>query len=329
MRPVFYKVRHKDSDVCKNSSSGGAFTVLSDKWLDMHEKSTVYGAVMQEDLKVEHMRADNKSLRDMMRGSKYIMSDMSGIYKQIEEDIKTEHYVLFSGTPCQVFALKSYCEKKRLNHKKYLFTIEVICHGTAKQSFFEDYISYMERKYKSKAVNCKFRAKSKPGKKQDMEIKFINGKTYNAPTTGMDLFYMMYLREYVMNEQCYRCNFAKPERYADISIADFWSKIHQRGNLEDYSLVILNTEKGQVLWDSCKIDVLWDQVSIDDVILTNFFRPTSKPKDYEEFWKVYRQEGFSGIIKYMGCTKLKFRMRYMAVWIADKTNIITLLRRYR
>ena len=67
---TFYKFRHKDSNIERHSSSGGAFTMLSDEILNVG--GIVYGCVLDAKLNAVHMRATCKSERDQMRGSKYI-----------------------------------------------------------------------------------------------------------------------------------------------------------------------------------------------------------------------------------------------------------------
>jgi coenzyme F420-reducing hydrogenase beta subunit len=68
LRMNVYAVRHQDPEVVANSQSGGAFTVLSSSVLS--EGGTVYGAVLNKDFTVSHVRACNEAERDKMRGSK-------------------------------------------------------------------------------------------------------------------------------------------------------------------------------------------------------------------------------------------------------------------
>lgn len=73
-----------------------------------------------------------------------------------------------------------------------------------------------------------------------MSIKFKNGKAYHAASTNLDWFYSIYLKNLILRPSCYKCKFAKQDRIADISIADYWEK----DETEDYSLIICNTDKG-------------------------------------------------------------------------------------
>jgi len=145
METRYYTADHTDNDVIKKSSSGGAFTAITDGWFDTHRgNAVVYGAAWAENLQVKHIRATGKAGRDLMRGSKYIKSSMAGVYSQVAEDISAGRAVLFSGTPCQISAEKNYLEKRNLPLAG-LLTVEVLCRGTGDTGYFSDYIKELEK----------------------------------------------------------------------------------------------------------------------------------------------------------------------------------------
>ena len=63
--------------------------------------------------------------------------------------------ILFSGTPCQVHAFKTYIKKYEPLEEKIL-TIDIICHGAPKVEFWNAYKDWLENKYKSKIVAYSF-----------------------------------------------------------------------------------------------------------------------------------------------------------------------------
>ena len=82
------------------SRSGGAFIAFSD--IVLQQEGTVYGAVMQEDFSVCHIRAVNQTQRDEMKKAKYVQSNIEGIYLQVGQDLKKikqlcfpEHHVKY------------------------------------------------------------------------------------------------------------------------------------------------------------------------------------------------------------------------------------------
>ena len=232
---TFYKFKHKDINIEKHSSSGGAFTMLSDEILDAG--GIVYGCVLDAKLNAVHIRATCKSQRDQMRGSKYIQSDLSSVFVQLAEDLRQNKTVMVSGTPCQISAVHNYLQVKKIQMDS-LVSVEVICHGVGSNLFFRDYVKNKEEKYHSNAISVNFRSKYRTGQKQDMTIEFENGKAYHAASTSLDWFYSIYLRNLILRPSCYTCKFAKMDRVADISIADFWD------SKDNDSLIVCNTNKG-------------------------------------------------------------------------------------
>ena len=91
-----------------------------------------------------------------LQGSKYVQSSLGNIFKDVQKKLKNDIFVLFSGTPCQVDALKSYLRKDYPN----LLTVDIICHGVPSEQFFNDYIHYTQKKIGGEISEFKFRDKS-------------------------------------------------------------------------------------------------------------------------------------------------------------------------
>ena len=107
--PIAYAARHKNLEEVMKSQSGAAFVVLSDYVLE--NGGVVYGVGYNGHFIATHKRAVTKEQRDEFRGSKYVQSDLTGIFKQVKADLKNGLTVLFSGTPCQSAGLNSYVGK--------------------------------------------------------------------------------------------------------------------------------------------------------------------------------------------------------------------------
>lgn len=71
----------------------------------------------------------------MFQGSKYVRIDLNDSYIKVEEILKMDKYVLYTGTPCQCYGLKRYLKK---NYDK-LITCEIICHANPSPKVFEIY----------------------------------------------------------------------------------------------------------------------------------------------------------------------------------------------
>ena len=122
--PIAIGARHKDISEIEKSRSGATFVAVSDYILE--NGGIVYGVGYKEHFRICHKRATTKEQRDEFRGSKYVQSDLKGIFPQIKQDLKDVYIVLFTGTPCQTSGLKSYIGKS-LN--KNLYLIDVVLSG--------------------------------------------------------------------------------------------------------------------------------------------------------------------------------------------------------
>lgn len=71
----------------------------------------VYGASVDENAYVKHIRVDCFEELERLKGSKYVQSDIGDYYSKVKSDLNINKKVLFVGTPCQVAGLKSYLKK--------------------------------------------------------------------------------------------------------------------------------------------------------------------------------------------------------------------------
>lgn len=317
-----YLAISKDNEIVRNSSSGGAFSILTN--IKLKENYKIYGCIMDENLKVYHIDANTEKERNKMRGSKYIQSNINDSYKKIEKNLKNNEKVVFSGTPCQIAAIYSYLNIKKIELNNF-YTIEIICHGVGSNNFFNDYIKKLEKDYRSKAIICNFRSKSRPGKLQDMTVKFENGKRYHASTTRYDWFYSAYLANLILRPSCYKCRFACEKRNADITIADAWGENKNISN----SLIICNTEKGKLWLNSVRENFYIKEVNLKKFNIPNMKRPTPKPINYDEFTQIYISRGYLEAQRYIGNNKISAKIKVWIINIADKINLMEILKKFK
>ena len=156
--PIAYGARHKDMNEVETSRSGAAFIAISD-WILAHG-GAVYGAGYTDHFRVVHKRATTKEERDEFKGSKYVQSDLTGVFRQVKKDLKDGMLVLFSGTPCQTAGLNSYIGKKL---RENLYLVDIVCHGVPSPYIWRDYINYLEEKEGDEIVWVNFRDKQQFG----------------------------------------------------------------------------------------------------------------------------------------------------------------------
>lgn len=293
----FFKFIHSNDEVRKHSSSGGAFTLISDTVLSMG--GIIYGCTMDEKQNVKHIRATRNVERDKMRGSKYIQSDIKDVLPLVKKDLDDGNIVLFSGTPCQCSAIMQYL---KLFHVKSdnLILLEVVCHGVGSKQFFMDYIKHLEKRYKGKAISVNFRAKHHLGQKQDMAVEFDNGKTYHASSTKFDWFYSIYLNNLILRPACYECPFARETRFSDLTIADHWGYHDDKA----YSLVVCNSVKGWgILSKVCGEKI--EEIEKLEVKQPHMIHPCKRPDSRDKFWNIYHRDGYLAVQKWYGNNTVK------------------------
>ena len=130
--------KNLNREIAAVSSSGGIFSVFAEYILK--KDGVVYGVALSKELKAIHIRVNNINSLSKIRGSKYLHSNAAKAYSSVKEDLKAKKNVLFSGTPCQIAALKQFLRKDYSN----LLCIEVVCHGVPTDRAFNKYIEYLQ-----------------------------------------------------------------------------------------------------------------------------------------------------------------------------------------
>lgn len=296
-----YAARGTSKEMVENSSSGGVFAALAASCL--HEKGFVAGAVMDCDnshVDVYHILSE--SVRDLrrMQGSKYVQSEAWRSYEDIMDAVKTGKPVLFSGTPCQVDAVK-----RLTGDPDNLVTIDLICHGVPSQQMLNDYLNILE-KYLLGSI-CGFTFRDKSIKKLFSARIDLRGKRRSVFVRSHDMsFYKLFLNGTIFRESCYCCPYASLERTSDITIGDYWG-IEEYHNilleqsdslkLKDWSCVLVNTEKGKAFLDRygnslslVATEVSWIQKKNQQLV-----KPSQKHKHRDEILSHYSTSGYWAI----------------------------------
>jgi len=288
----------KSDDVLRKSASGGIFSVLSDVILE--NKGIVFGHIYDENCRAVCSKAETKSERDKMCGSKYVQSDMKNIYSEINKATKEKNCVLVSGTPCQIDAIKSYFGKRI---PKNLYTMGIICHGVPSPKIFDEYIKLQEIKTNKKIEEVVFREKSRGWTLPTRIFCYSDGSTQKELLKN-DSFNYLFQLNCILRPSCYKCRYAGRKRIEDISIGDFWGV--QKENAEMFndnkgvSLVLLNTEKGFNLFNSVKDSVVFKRIPFSVAQKRNLpLQHSSNPYcERSYFYKDYHKKGLSWCLKF-------------------------------
>lgn len=209
--PESFAAWSKDDDTRISSSSGGVFTELA---LNIIEKGgVVFGAAWNSDFLVEHICVELVEELPLLKGSKYIQSNIGNSYKRVLEELKKGKSVLFSGTPCQVAALKTF------TNSDHLITVDLICHGVPSIVAFKKYLEY--RSQGKKINNINFRDKKTGWSEFSILLEYTDGSSYSRKF-NYDDFCWGFNNNYYLNNLCYECPFSTLPRQGDITLGDFW-----------------------------------------------------------------------------------------------------------
>lgn len=258
-------LRSKDINVLKESSSGGFFTGFS-KYILAHG-GVVYGVGLSENKAVIHMRVDREDDIPKLRGSKYVQSEISGIFESVKKDLKNKRLVGFSGTPCQVNGLHNYLEQMRCDTSN-LITVDLICHGVSSPSLWKSYVEYQEQKNNSKVEYVNFRYKTYGYHSGSMKIIFQNGKRYYG-SARVDLMLKSFFREISSRPSCYECNFKALNRVSDFTVFDGWHYSELSSKKDDdkgYTNVLVNTNKGLDFFNHIAGEYVIEKTNYSDAI---------------------------------------------------------------
>lgn len=310
--PEIYAARHKDMHEIETSRSGAAFIAISDFVLE--NGGIVYGVGYKEHFRVVHKRATTKEERDEFKGSKYVQSDLDGIFRQVKEDLKQGYTVLFSGTPCQTAGLNSYIGKKL---RENLVLVDIVCHGVPSPYIWRDYLAYIEKKYKSKVVKVDFRDKSRIGWSGHIESFVLsNGKKIES-----NIYTYLFYQHIIFRHSCGKCYFTNVRRPSDITIADFWGweKINKDFNKDNkgVSLVLVNTNKGRILFKEAGGILDFIHIKLEDCLQPNLVKPSPINKKRDVIEHEYKKYGFKYIYYRYGNAGLIYKFRQFKKYIKN------------
>lgn len=254
-----YAVQTKNAGLREDSSSGGLFSLLARQVLS--ENGVVIGCAMSEDCySAHHIFVEDEEGLSLLRGSKYVQSDLKDTISRAVNFVKSGRKVLFSGTPCQVAGLSS-----ALNHREYdnLLLVDFICHGVPVPFAWENYIRSREKAADSKAKRVRFRSKENGWKAYSLAIDFEDDSQYVGKVTE-DAYLKGFIQNLYLRSSCYKCVNKGNAYFSDMTIADFWSVGKYLPDYDDNrgtSLAILHTRKAESFLELCKDQARMERVA--------------------------------------------------------------------
>ena len=275
------------------STSGGVFSVLAKSILK--EKGVVYGCEMK-DYKASHIRITSEKDLHKIRGSKYIQSSIIDVLPRLKDDLDKKKHVLFSGTPCQIGAVKSFLKKEYSN----LITASVICHGVMNDKIFNKYLNELETRYNGKIEDFVFRVKDQGWTTSSIKYT-INGKEFVKRFID-DPLMSLYLKDVLLREACYKCKYKNNNNFADIIIGDYWGIEITNPEFVDkdgVSSLIVNSKKAEQFLNNTKFfeRVTYIEGNKDEIEKYNpqLVKPVKRPKERDIYFSKIKDETITNI----------------------------------
>lgn len=306
MDNLYYAVKNKNDLIREESASGGFFSIIAEYVLN--KGGVVYGAKLENDGEVHHVRIESMENLCTIRGSKYVQSNMEGILKNIQEDVKSGYLVLFSGTPCQCAAAKAV-----LGERENLILVDLICHGVSSPKVFKAYWNMLERQ-NGKIEYFKFRDKEYSWIKQKWSVKYKNGKK-DSISYEFRSYKEMYYKTILHRESCFKCPFTSVNRVTDFTMGDFWGieKVDY-GWLDEkgVSLVIVHSVKALEIWKELSEKILIREVKKEDCLQPQLCEPTKNLFPNSSFWNEFLKDNdYKRVMKKYGWPSRTRRLKDM------------------
>ncbi|MDO5150989.1 MAG: Coenzyme F420 hydrogenase/dehydrogenase, beta subunit C-terminal domain [Oscillospiraceae bacterium] len=245
------------------STSGGVFFILA-RYVIESKNGVVFGAGFNEKFEVRHTYVDKTEELFKLQGSKYPQSRISGVYAKIKEFLQQGRFVLFSGLPCQIVALRKYLGSDYEN----LLCVDLICYGVASPGLWKDYLDVFWANKKIKRIV--FKDKHKSGwKKWNTLIETQDARYFLHDETNV---YMSgYLKGAFMRPSCEYCRCKGTNRDSDITLGDAWGKgeTHRLNDNCGLSVILINSEKGSAYFDAIRKELAYEEVDFEDYMKGN------------------------------------------------------------
>lgn len=326
-----YAAVAKDDDLRCASSSGGMFSLLSNEVLS--RGGVVFGAAFDHsDWHVYHRVAEKEEELFELRGSKYVQSDIGECYNEVKDFLKSGRHVLFTGTPCQIAALKRVLDADRATPTDKLLLVDVVCHAVPSPLAWKKYLEkriasvYTDRVGGLRDIRrISFRSKDFGWKKFAMSLEFSNDKTYLAVFND-DPFMRGFLSELYNRPSCHNCPCKSLKSGSDLSIADYWGVATQLPDMDDdkgTSLVMVNTEKGANAFVALGDKINAKESEFDHTVACNsaIIKPTKPHRNRGRFFRYVVNSDFDSLVNRMLRPALRSRIRVIVGRILRKFGI--------
>ncbi len=244
----------------------------------------------------------------MLRGSKYVQSDLGEIFIDVIKELRENKIVLFSGTGCQIAGLRSFIKTKRIDDQN-LILCDIVCHGVPSPKVWEENVRYLEKKNGQRIVKANFRDKKLFGWHSSISSYVLeNGKVITS-----DRYNLAFGLNYINRRSCDVCYFSNFKRPSDITLGDFWGLKSLKPSLDaenkGVSLVLVNSEKGKKIFKSIQKEIIFFETNTMECQQPNLLKPTPPSPNRDAFELIFLSKGYYSAIQNFPQLKNKSKIR--------------------
>ena len=289
--PTAFAVWNSDDAVRRLSGDGGAFSLLAEFILD--DGGVVFGAALDENLRVRHMAITSKADIHRLRGPKPVQSDLADSYRLVRLSLDRGRRVLFTGTPCQVDGLYRFLGE----HPEKLLTVDILCGGVASPGVWEQLVRSMTYIKQKKPIAVSFCAKQEGETGRRFRVEFEGGSAYDAPLGKSEFGYGL-RRRLFLRPACHTCPYMTCDRVGDLSLGsyhglpkDFAPEEQAKG----VSLLLVNSVKGAHMFDTLPLKKEKRPLSEAAAANAALSGPTDAAEDRAAFFDAFARQSFQQV----------------------------------
>ena len=287
--PQVFAVWSRDESVRQASTCGGAFSALAEYVLE--GGGVVFGAALDENLRVVHTAVKNVHDLSRLRGMKPVQSDTGDAYQQVRLYLDQGRQVLFSGTPCQVDGLYRYLGE----HPERLLTCDVACGGVCSPGVWAQLVKSMAYVKQHRPTAVEFCGKLTGDRERRFRVKFEGGGRYDAPMGKCELGRGI-ARRLFMRPACHRCAYATTDRPGDVTLGDFsGGSFAPEEKKSGVSMLLINTAKGAQVFDMLPLERQHRTLEEAEACCAALRESPMAPAEREKFFHAMEQLPFQQV----------------------------------
>ncbi len=235
-----------DKELIAKSASGGIFAAMASYVLSIGGYVAGAVSVGQE---VRHIVTNKAEDLPLLQGTKYLQSNVAGVYRRVKQLLTDGETVLFSGTGCQVGGLLQFLGGREYDN---LYTIDLVCAGVPSSLIMT---RYTEEELSTPPLCVQWRDKEH-GWQHGLQLTITTEKEQIKPKTENCFLGGDFMGGMTSRWSCCDCRFTGADRLSDFTVGDFWGapKRLQEQFFDGISVLIVHSEKGKELIKQCQIE---------------------------------------------------------------------------